>query len=138
MKTDAFLAQLSKVKATGRGRWVACCPAHDDRNPSLSIAEGDDGRVLAHCFGGCDVESVAAAVGMKLSDLMPDAPISHQVRRVRIPALDVLKAMQFQATVVALAAADLAQGKKLTDTEKNKLFAIAGEFQEAIELAGGA
>lgn len=138
MKTDAFLAQLSKVKATGRGRWVACCPAHDDRNPSLSIAEGDDGRVLAHCFGGCDVASVAAAVGMKLSDLMPDAPIANHVKRTRIPALDVLKAMQFQATVVALAAADLAQGKKLTDAEKNKLFAIAGEFQEAIELAGGA
>lgn len=137
MKTDAFLAQLQKVKATGRGRWVACCPAHDDRTPSLSIAEGDDGRVLAHCFGGCDVASVAAAVGMTLSDLMPDAPIAHQTRRMRIPAMDVLKAMRFNATVVALAACDMGKGKALSVEEKNKLLAIAGEFQQAIELVEG-
>jgi hypothetical protein len=95
MKTDALLAQLQKVKATGRGRWIACCPAHEDRTPSLTIAEGDDGRVLIHCFSGCDVGSVVGAVGMTLSDLMPDAPIAQQTRRVRIPALVVLRAMKF-------------------------------------------
>jgi len=33
------------------GYYMALCPAHDDREPSLSIAEGDDGRVLLNCFG---------------------------------------------------------------------------------------
>jgi len=137
MKTDALLAQLQKVKATGRGRWIACCPAHEDRTPSLTIAEGDDGRVLIHCFAGCDVSSVVGAVGMTLSDLMPDAPIAQQTRRVRIPALDVLRAMKFNATVVALAACDLGNGIALSVADKNKLLAIAGEFQQALELVEG-
>ncbi len=49
-----------------RGQWhgsygMACCPAHDDRRPSLSIAERD-GKVLAHCHAGCDQEAVWSAL----------------------------------------------------------------------------
>lgn len=38
--------------------WLACCPAHDDREPSLAIRDGDDGRVLVHCHAGCDQRDV--------------------------------------------------------------------------------
>jgi hypothetical protein len=38
----------------GEGRYLARCPAHDDRNPSLSIIDGRNGRPVFHCFGGCD------------------------------------------------------------------------------------
>lgn len=135
MKTDAFLAQLDKVRG-GNGRWMACCPAHDDRTPSLTIAEGDDGRVLLHCFGGCSPGAVVAAVGMKLSDLMPEGALSVEpMRKMRIPPADVLRAMAFSATVVAIYASDMAQGKELTREDKDKLFQIAGEFQEAIDYA---
>ncbi len=49
------------------GRWhgssgVAQCPAHDDREPSLSVRDGDDGRLLTHCFSGCSPEAVWAAL----------------------------------------------------------------------------
>jgi hypothetical protein len=50
------------------------CPAHQDKNPSLSITEGQDGRVLVKCHGGCETDAVCAAVGLKISDLMPDNP----------------------------------------------------------------
>ena len=40
------------------GTWLACCPAHDDREPSLAIRDGDDGRVLVHCHAGCDQKGV--------------------------------------------------------------------------------
>jgi DNA primase len=53
MKVDAFLDKLTKVKRTGNGTWLACCPAHEDRSPSMSVRELDDGRVLVHCFAGC-------------------------------------------------------------------------------------
>ena len=33
---------------------MARCPAHDDREPSLSIRDGGDGRVLVHCHAGCE------------------------------------------------------------------------------------
>src|SRR5450755_4177855 len=48
------------------------CPAHEDRKPSLSVSEGDDGRVLIHCQAGCRTEDVLAAVGLTMRDLMPD------------------------------------------------------------------
>ena len=134
MKTDDLLSRLEKVRG-GNGRWMACCPAHDDRTPSLTIAEVDD-RVLIHCFGGCSPDAVVGAVGMSLSDLMPEQQTTHEpVRKLRIPAPDVLRAMAFSAAVVAIYAADMAQGKALTVEDKDKLFAIAGEFQEAIEYA---
>jgi DNA primase len=67
-----FVDQLDKVKQTGPNKWMACCPAHDDLTPSLSIAQLDDGRVLIHCFGGCAVEDVVASVGLRLEHLFPD------------------------------------------------------------------
>lgn len=63
----AILAKLQKVKSHG-GSWMACCPAHEDRNPSLSIAEGKDGRVLLTCHAGCTFESIRAALGAGVDD----------------------------------------------------------------------
>ena len=48
-------------RKSGSG-WTARCPAHDDRTPSLSINEGDDGKALVHCHAGCDQEQVIAAL----------------------------------------------------------------------------
>ena len=68
---DAVLAKLDRVSKSG-GKWTARCPAHEDRNPSLSVAEGDDGRVLLQCFAGCPTESVVRAIGMRWSDLFAE------------------------------------------------------------------
>lgn len=51
--------------------WQARCPAHDDKNPSLSLAEGDDGRALLHCHAGCDPRDVLTGLGLKFRDLFP-------------------------------------------------------------------
>ena len=52
--------------------WQSLCPAHEDRSPSLSVREGDDGRALVHCFVGCEVEAILPAVGLQLTDLFDD------------------------------------------------------------------
>jgi hypothetical protein len=65
-----FLSRLTHVKKNSRG-WTAFCPAHDDRKASLSIAEGDDGRILLKCFTGCTVEAIVAALGLRMPDLFP-------------------------------------------------------------------
>jgi hypothetical protein len=51
------------------GYHVARCPAHDDRKPSLSVAEGDDGRALLKCYAGCETEEIIDALGLKMYDL---------------------------------------------------------------------
>lgn len=68
------LRELSDVTRTRNG-WTARCPAHDDDRPSLSLAVGDDGRVLIHCFAGCTPAQVVAAVGMRMADLVPTTNI---------------------------------------------------------------
>ena len=67
-----ILDRLRGVRKTGERKWTAQCPAHDDRSPSLSIRECDDGKVLIHCFTGCDYKAILAAVCMKPGDLFPD------------------------------------------------------------------
>lgn len=62
------LELLHGVTPTSNG-WTAHCPAHDDQHPSLSIAEGDDGRCLLRCHTGCSVEEIVAAIGLRISDL---------------------------------------------------------------------
>lgn len=64
MTINDVLPRLQKVKSTRRGHWIARCPAHDDRSPSLSISETADGKVLLHCFTGCSYESLLSALGI--------------------------------------------------------------------------
>jgi DNA primase len=71
-KVDLLLSQLQKVQQRGKGQWLACCPAHEDRSPSLAIKENHDGRILVKCFAGCGATDVVHAVGLTLADLFPE------------------------------------------------------------------
>lgn len=74
-QTLNFLNRLQGVRKTSGG-WQACCPCRDDDdNPSLSVGQGDDGRTLIKCHRGlsCDVEKICTSVGIRVSDLMPQA-----------------------------------------------------------------
>ena len=68
MSTAALLDRLSGVKQTAPGCWLARCPAHEDRSPSLSIRDSDN-RVLLHCFAGCSTDAVLASLGLTFIDL---------------------------------------------------------------------
>jgi AAA domain-containing protein len=58
------------AKRSGKG-WLAKCPAHEDRRPSLTIDEGSDGRALVKCHAGCTLDAVLAASGLTRRDLFP-------------------------------------------------------------------
>jgi hypothetical protein len=51
------------------GRWMANCPAHDDRTPSLSVMRFRDDNVWVHCFAGCETERVLDRLGLRFADL---------------------------------------------------------------------
>lgn len=134
-----LLDRLQGVKRTGPSRWLARCPAHDDRHPSLAIREADDGRVLLHCFAGCSVEDIVSAVGLELADLFPPRPIPYaKPERQPFPAIDVLRAVAHEALLCALAASDMAKGKVLSSDERERLNRAALRLQEAARLGGAA
>lgn len=73
--TAAAFASLTQARRAGPARYMARCPAHQDRAPSLSIREGRDGRILLTCFAGCDKGAVLCALGLTWRDLFNDAPL---------------------------------------------------------------
>jgi hypothetical protein len=79
------LSRVQGAKPKGRG-WVARCPAHNDRTPSLSIDQGDDGRALLHCHAGCTHDAIAAALGIERRELFADAreSVAPQPRAPRL------------------------------------------------------
>ena len=85
-KYDTFLSRLSKLKQTGSGSWKACCPAHQDNDPSLSIDIADDGRLLIKCWAGCSNLDIITAVGLDWGALYPDTDKHYHsiARRNRI------------------------------------------------------
>lgn len=65
---EALLSRLARVHRAGPGRWLALCPAHPDRDPSLSIRLAGD-KLLLHCFAGCAPDAVLEALGLTWRDL---------------------------------------------------------------------
>lgn len=67
-----ILRSLQKVKQTGNGKFIACCPVHSDRSPSLAITEKPDKMILLHCFGcGAGGVDICNALGIDPISLFP-------------------------------------------------------------------
>ena len=122
MTIDALLSRLDGVKETGHGKYVARCPAHDDRSPSLAIKDCGDGRVLIHCFAGCETEDVLSAVGLTFADLMPE-PINgqHSFRPQKFDTRQVLATLDHESLVVAIVGADFLDHRALDEETWNRL-----------------
>lgn len=137
---ERLLDRLDAVKATGPDRWIARCPAHDDRSPSLSIREMTDGTLLLKCWTGCGACDVVTAAGLELRDLFP-----RQLRWAPgegRPALrpgerwiprDVLACLATEAMIAAVAADEVAAGNTLTNEDRERVRIAAGRLRAAAE-----
>jgi hypothetical protein len=139
MTADLILSKLHRVKATGPSRWAARCPAHDDRSPSLSVRELDDGRLLIHDHGGCSVQDVLSAVGLTFSDLFPP----HQPRltghrperRPWLPS-DLFQVLLHEATIVSVIGADLHKNRSVSETDYERLMVAIGRLNGIARVYG--
>jgi hypothetical protein len=141
---DVLLPRLDAVRRVGRG-WVARCPSHEDRSPSLAIDVGADGEtLLIHCFAGCVTADVLAAVGLSLSDLFPrhsgreGASPQHRQRIApetgwRAALSTVIK----ESTIIQIAASDLTRGVLLSEEDRARVAAAAAKIEAAWEVLYG-
>lgn len=122
---DTLMGKLEGVKRLARDRVIARCPAHEDRRPSLSVREANDGRVLIHCFAGCGAEEIVSAVGLELGDLFPpdDAFVPDKYSRTlttkkvrkRVPASDALRMLDVEALELLHAARRIRREGRVDD-----------------------
>lgn len=136
-RVDALLDRLDKVRRTGHGTWLACCPAHADHRPSLSIRELDDGRILLHDFSGdCSAAEIVAAVGLDISDLFPPRSAElHTGKPLRrpFPASDALRAVAFESMFAAAACVAMASGEPVN---RDLLITAAARINSALRSVG--
>lgn len=87
-RNSALYRIVGALDATPSGDgWKAHCPGpkhrRGDRDESLSIGEGYDGRVVINCFAGCDPTAILAPVGLTLADLFEKGPNGGTMRRFK-------------------------------------------------------
>ena len=126
---DLLLPRLEGVQQRGAHTkgprsWVARCPSHGDRRPSLSVREFQDGSLSVKCFTlQCSTADVLAAVGLHPSDLFPrdlsdDYERHHKKRRLPpAPWRDIIRALHHHLSVVAIGAADMSAHRDLTEDD---------------------
>ncbi|HEX6996135.1 MAG TPA: DNA primase [Gammaproteobacteria bacterium] len=135
MTAGELISRLDGVRETGAGRWLARCPAHDDRSPSLSIRECDDGTILLHDFGGCSALEVVESIGLEFADLFPTREIRRVDRRARgvprLSAAERLELIEHEVTVAALLADEIARMRSATDEQAHRLALAAGRIGRA-------
>lgn len=122
MSVETIVSRLDGVRESGSGRYLARCPAHEDKSPSLSIREKDDGRVLLHCFAGCETESVLDAIGLTMSDLYSE-PLGHHFKpsAQRVNPREILASLDHESLVVVLIGADFISRRSLDEATWTRL-----------------
>jgi hypothetical protein len=115
---ELVLSLLSGVKKSGVG-FMACCPAHDDRSPSLSVKEGDDGRVLIHCFAGCTFNEVVASLGLNAADLFVNQGNSTcgDFRPLRLPVGKLQPAIELERQILFFIHCDRLKGRAISSID---------------------
>ena len=125
------LSRLEKPRQRQPGQWSARCPAHPDKSPSLSIRETPEGSVLLHCFGGCEVAEIVAAMGLELHDLFPprDKPTGTPKKIANLlTAGQALELLATETLFVAVAIGNFFHGMTLTQVDIDRLTTAAGRI----------
>jgi hypothetical protein len=133
------------VQRHGKG-CRALCPACGGKSRKLSLTQGDDGRVLLHCFAGCQPHEVLAAVGLTVNDLFVrriEANMTPtQKRELREAAKQsqwraALDALQLEIGVVHIAARQVLAGEALAPDDLQRVGTACDRIRDAREMLHG-
>jgi predicted protein tyrosine phosphatase len=113
MKADLIIERLEHVRATGKNRWIARCPAHKDSSPSLVITQPDNERVLIHCHAGCSTGDILDSLGLDWGALMPDKDSSYSATRITRKDEPIVDQM-----LIEISQAMFLRGERLSEMDK--------------------
>ena len=124
---DTLLSRVHQLKKTGDSKWLACCPAHDDKSPSLAIKLADD-RILIHCFAGCDVSAIVSALGLELSDLMPESKRHSRPdnKRPKFNKYELFDRIVEESAILIVAIRQIFKGTPLNDNDMERVIKAEG------------
>ena len=112
---SSIASGLSKVRWHDDYEILACCPAHDDRNPSLSVSD-KNGKILVHCWAGCTQEEVISALrGMGLWH----SASRHQLERRKRSKL--VEDIRSHYQIFLFGASQIKSGQELSEADQTKL-----------------
>ncbi len=139
MSAETFLSRV-RHKRTGPNTYVFHSPTRADKHPSGTLRVLDDGRVLICDHGGDSTAEILAAVGLTFADLYPERLGSDRYvikgERRPFPAADVLRAVAFEAFVIATIGAAIHSGKPVSQQDRERLMIAVGRVQAALTAGG--
>lgn len=132
---EKLLPCLTAVRASGKDRWMAQCPSHEDKRPSLSVRQFQDGSLSVKCFAGCSTGNVLSAVSLNPSDLFPrqnDDYASGHAPRPGPPWRDLISYLREDLQAIQIGAARLASGEKLERKDLDRVGLTAIRIYELL------
>ncbi|MEW8001048.1 MAG: hypothetical protein AB2777_21160 [Candidatus Thiodiazotropha endolucinida] len=129
---ETVLHHLDKVREMGTpGKWMARCPSHKDKTPSLSISLRGESIAL-YCHAGCSTEDVLDSIGLTFSDLYGKEKANYQaaIANRGKKALKHLNPYDVDVMVLRLAKEDLEGGRALSVEDMARV-ALAAERVKA-------
>ena len=135
-----IISRLSKVKRTGNGKYIACCPVHSDRSPSLAITEKPDKMILLHCFGcGAGGVEICEALNLDPSTLFPptDNPRYEKKKRSGFSAWQLLHALRADLIRLLIISNDLKKIGALSDDDRQFVSEIILRLNDGLSYLEG-
>lgn len=139
MNISDIVPLLNHVRRLSDNRYIACCPAHEDKNPSLSLRESGK-RILVFCHSGCNFKEITNALGIDPQDWFDDQVIPVHVRAAREVRQQEIKARTYMHRLDQIRVKQLAKELRQRDERKQRISAavVAGIINEndGLDLLG--
>lgn len=134
---EPILQRLQGVRKTGTDQFIARCPAHEDKSPSLSVKDAG-GKVLIHCFGGCSTHEVVRSMGLELSCLF-ERTEKHRGRplKQRTNYKELWIAARHSFFVILVVSEMLERGEKLNQEGQRQFNAAIARINAVLEADHG-
>ena len=137
MNIDIILSRLNKVRNTSKdNEYSAICPSHLDKSPSLSIKELLDGRILIHCFAGCEPNQILGSIGLSFEDLYPERLGDFKPEKKPFYSNHGLKLIGYESTIILACAGIIRDGKELSEANFARLVESVARIQNVMRICG--